>query len=149
MADPSVPRWLQRVRETTLEERHALPLAGVDGNGAENSWSRPLAVGDEGLGDEAWQADDIHHAASQSLPIMEDRKPRFGQGMHGDDRYPQEEQETYDALAAAEVLASFGTIAGFQDEQAAQVRRRQRKESSVALDGKKSREALLGPHLDR
>jgi hypothetical protein len=144
MDDSRAPRWLQRVRETTLEERHALPLAGVDGNGVENSWSRPLAVGDEGLGDEAWQ-DDIHHAA----PIMEDRKPRFGQGAHGDDRYPQEEQEAYDALAAAEVLASFGTIAGFQDEQAAQVRRRQRKESSVALGGKKSREVLLGPHLDR
>jgi len=139
MLDASAPRWLQRAREShpALGMEHP-SLASSSTN---SHWTRPLAAGDEGLGEEEpWQADDIE---GQNLPIMEARPPRA----LGDDRYPQDEQEAYDALAAAEVLASFGTIAGSQDEQAAQVKRKQLKDGTGA-HGDKS-DGLLGMHTTR
>ena len=138
MVDASAPRWLQRAREsnTALGMEHP-SLANSSTN---SHWTRPLAAGDEGLGEEPWQSDDI---AGQNLPIMEARPPRA----LGDDRYPQDEQEAYDALAAAEVLASFGTMLGAHEEQAAQMKRKQHKDGTGA-HGDKS-DALPGLHASR
>ena len=83
--DPSVPRWLQQAKAASaMQERD------------EHSWmfGQPESGG-----------------ASPAAAGEEREGGKYGRApLHG----YADEQEASDALAAAEVLASFGTIAGVQ-----------------------------------
>jgi len=92
--DPSVPRWLQQAKAASaMQERD------------EHTWMRLIGHSDDVLGEPE------SGGASPAAGVEERERGKYGRApLHG----YAEEQEASDALAAAEVLASFGTIAGVQ-----------------------------------